>query len=282
MRAERDSLARSLRLKVLFSCSAAITFFFCRTCADNTTERCRPDPSSLNHCANLQCVRESAGPIGPAAGLGGSKQPASVNTSCVCILGPLCGEFRISQVTTPAARSPSGDQGHPAGGAAGTMKSQIGLTCCLRVTRKQLGPRSRRWQQGDGAPTGRPGLLLPPLLLLLLLQEHRPSQATYSFLSEEGLWARLQKAPPSPTTPPHPPDSTWPLPSPRFPTPTFCDGVRLDDAAGAVGCADGRVGGAGAHRGREEELQLLDTQQGDNHGLNKDRQRSRFHYIRAS
>lgn len=37
--------------------------------------------------------------------------------------------------------------------------------------------------------------------------------------------------------------------------------MRLDDAAGAVGCTDSRVGGAGAHCGREEELQLLDKQQ---------------------
>lgn len=76
--------------------------------------------------------------------------------------------------------------------------------------------------------------------------------------------SRLQNA--ATSAPPFPPLSRRPL------SPTFGDSVRLDDAAGAVGCTDGRVGGAGAHSGREEEFQLLDKQQeGEkNNGLNND------------
>lgn len=52
------------------------------------------------------------------------------------------------------------------------------------------------------------------------------------------------------------------------PSTTFSDGVRLDDTAGAVGCTDGRVGGAGTNRGREEEFQLLEKQRENNDRLN--------------
>lgn len=181
-------------------------------------------PDDLNHCYESPCVCESIWPSQPAPGLRGAKQLASVNTLCVCILRLLCGEFHISQVTASAACSNSRDQGHPAGSGNNAEPNLAEV-----LPQSDTNKNKSQWKEGEA------------MKLLLLLPY--VTQLFFFFLENKYLWANC-----------HPP--------PPLPSPTFSDSVRLDYAAGAVGCTEGCVGGTGAHRGRKEIFQLLDKQQG--------------------
>lgn len=205
-------------------------------------------PDDLNHCYQSPCVCASLSVQVNLLLRSEALNNWPVSTPCVfAFFGPCVENFTFHRSQLRRHAAPAGIRATRQ--VRGTMRSQTWPECCLGVT----GTKTTSQLLGDAERSSQRDLELPL----------PPSYVTHVFLFS---WRRnvCEQA------------AIHLLPPPSS---TFSDGVRLDDTAGAVGCTDGRVGGAGTNRGREEVFQLLDKQQRENNDRLNNNTSSTSHFF---